>query len=210
MLLVPLIYKPNASYRFFCRCGYHSSNPLDFNRVKQKGTYYDRKRGIQLEREIFMLREELYKLQEEKKKVNNNLIKANQTIYNLINNKNNEMTNHNNINNLYLELKNKEKEINELKLKLYNKSGIKKYVDFNNIIVVHFISSDQKINCGIKCLKTDTFAEVEEQLYRVYEEYSETNYHFISKGKQILRFKTISENNIHDKDKIQLVQFNNY
>ena len=70
------------------------------------------------------------------------------------------MTNHNNINNLYLELKNKEKEINELKLKLYNKSGIKKYVDFNNIIVVHFISSDQKINCGIKCLKTDTFAEV--------------------------------------------------
>ena len=85
-LLVPLIYKPNASYLFFCRCGYHSSNPLNFNRVKLKGTYYDGKKGIQLEREIFMLREELYKLQEEKKIVNNNLIKANQTIYNLINN----------------------------------------------------------------------------------------------------------------------------
>ena len=87
-----------------------------------------------------------------------------------------------------------------MKLKLSNNSDIKKYVDFNSIIVIHFISSDQKINCGIKCLKTDIFAEVKEQLSKVYGEYRETNNHFISKGKQILRFKKICENIINDKD----------
>ena len=206
----PINYKENIVVVFFCRCGYYSSNPYDFNDYANADDSYKFKREKQKEREIFMLGEELFKLQEENKKLNNNLIKANQSIKNMINNKDNEIINLNKINNLYLELQNKEKEIKELKSKLSNNSGIKKYVDFNSIIVVHFISSDQKINCGIKCLKTDTFAEVEEQLYRVYEEYRETNNHFISKGRQILRFKKICENNINDKDKIQLVQFNNY
>ena len=72
-------------------------------------------------------------------------------------------------------------------------------------MVVNFISSDQKINYGIKCLKTDTFAEVEEKLYQKYEEYRETNNNFISKGNVILRFKKIYENNIADGDKVELI-----
>ena len=62
-----------------------------------------------------------------------------------------------------------------------------------------------KKNCPIKCLKTDTFAEVEEKLYQRYEEYRETNNNFLGKGKIILRFKKICENNIKDGDKIQLI-----
>ena len=54
-------------------------------------------------------------------------------------------------------------------------------------------------------MKTDTFAEVEEKLYQQYEEYRETNNNFITKGKIVLRFKKICENNIKDGDKIQLV-----
>ena len=81
----------------------------------------------------------------------------------------------------------------------------KRLVDYNNIIVINFISSDQKINCGIKCLSSDTFAEVEEQLYQKYNEYRETNNKFVAKGKHILRFKTISENDIKDGDKVQLL-----
>ena len=100
-------------------------------------------------------------------------------------------------------IKIKDIEINDLK----DKSGKdKKFVDFDNIIVIDFISSDQNINCGIKCLKTDTFAEVEEKLYQRYEKFRETNNNFIANGKLILRFKKIFENGIKDGDKIQLIK----
>ena len=82
---------------------------------------------------------------------------------------------------------------------------MKKSYELDDIIVVHFISVDQKINCALKCLKNDTFAEVEEKFYQKYEEFRETNNNFISKGNIILRFKKISENNINDGDKIQLI-----
>ncbi len=61
---------------------------------------------------------------------------------------------------------------------------------------VYFTSMDQKIHYPIPCIDTDIFAEIEEKLYKEYPEYRETNNYFISNGKQILRFKTISENNI--------------
>ena len=64
------------------------------------------------------------------------------------------------------------------------------------MMCVYFTSSDQKINYHIPCINHDIFAEVEEKLYKEYPEYRETNNYFISNGKQILRFKTIVENNI--------------
>ncbi len=103
-------------------------------------------------------------------------------------------------------IKIKDKEINDLKDKLQKSGKDKKFVDFDNIIVIDFISSDQNINCGIKCLKTDTFAEVEEKLYQRYEKFRETNNNFIANGKLILRFKKIFENGIKDGDKIQLIK----
>ena len=61
------------------------------------------------------------------------------------------------------------------------------------------MSGDGKIsNIGIKCLKTNTFAEVEEKLYQTYNEFRETNNVFLAGGKVILRFKTIEQNNIKD------------
>ena len=81
----------------------------------------------------------------------------------------------------------------------------KRSVNFNDIMIVHFVSQDNKINYAIKCLKTDRFAEVEEQLYQKYSEYRETNNNFLIKDKIVLRFKTISENNIQIGDKIQLI-----
>ena len=95
--------------------------------------------------------------------------------------------------------------INDLKNKLQNNTNNKKLINYDDILIVYFISTDQKINHAIKCLKTDTFAEVEEKLYQQYEEYRETNNNFITKGKNVLRFKKICENNINDGDKIQLV-----
>ena len=103
-------------------------------------------------------------------------------------------------------IKIKDKEINDLKDKLQKSGKDKKFVDFDNIIVIDFISSDQNINCGIKCLKTYTFAEVEEKLYQRYEKFRETNNNFIANGKLILRFKKIFENGLKDGDKIQLIK----
>ena len=53
-------------------------------------------------------------------------------------------------------------------------------------------------------MKTETFAEVEEKLYKRYEEYRETNNNFLAKGNLVLRFKKICENNIRDGDNVHL------
>ena len=63
------------------------------------------------------------------------------------------------------------------------------------MMCIHFISTDNTIQFSVPCIDTDTFAEVE-KLYKKYPEYRETNNCFLYKGKNILRFKTISENNI--------------
>ena len=131
--------------------------------------------------------------------LNNELAEAKKIISNI---KNNNQQN-NNISNLNEIIRNKDIEINNLKLELKNNKKTPVY--FEDIINVHFISTDQKINYPITCLKTDTFASVEEKLYQKYEEYREKNNNFIAKGRLILRFKKICENNIENGDKIQLL-----
>ena len=145
------------------------------------------------------LKNTINELKNENKKLNNELIKAQKIISNFKNNNQQNI----NINNLNEIIKNKDIEINNLKLQIQNKNN--NFVNFNDIIIVHFISTDQKINCPINCLKTDTFAEVEEKLYQKYSEYRETNNNFIAKGRVILRFKKICENNIENGDKVQLL-----
>ena len=149
------------------------------------------------------LKNKINKLQNDNNKLNNELIKANKIISNFNNNQNNNIDINNKINNLNEMLKMKDNLINDLKNQLKNKEI--KTVNFDDIIVVNFISSDQYINCGIKCLETDTFAEVEEQLYKQYENYRDTNNNFIAKGRLVLRFKKICENGIKNGDKIQLI-----
>jgi predicted RNase H-like nuclease (RuvC/YqgF family) len=149
------------------------------------------------------LKNEINKLKNDNNKLNNELIKANKIISNFNNNQNNNIDINNKINNLNEMIKMKDIMINDLKNQLTNKGD--KTVHFNDIIVVHFISMDQNINYSIKCLKTDTFAEVEEKLYQKYGEYRETNNNFTANGRIILRFKSISDNHIKDGDKVQLI-----
>ena len=63
-------------------------------------------------------------------------------------------------------------------------------------MTVNFISMDQKIHFAVPCIDTNTFAEVEEKLYKQFPEYRETNNSFIANGEPVLRFKTISQNKI--------------
>ena len=125
----------------------------------------------------------------------------NQSLYDRINYLTNEVFTLKNT----IQLKNNE--IKELKLRIDNLvNNQPKLVDFNQIRVVQFISTDHSIICGINCLLSDTFAEVEEKLYKIYPEYRETNNAFHVDGRPILRFKTIAENNIQMGHPVQIMK----
>ena len=148
---------------------------------------------------------ENYKI--ENNKLKNDLVKANKIIENLQKNQN-ENSNikllQDENKNLKNQLNLKENEINELKLKLKNANKKINLVNLDDVMVINFVSNNPPINQGIKCLETDTFAEVEEKLYKMYDELRNTNNMFNANGGTILRFKNLKENNIKDGDKVLL------
>ena len=101
----------------------------------------------------------------------------------------------NNINNK-IKLLEKEINIKNEELKKLKNISTKKDVNLLDISIIDFTTTEQKFHLSLKCSKNETFAEVEERLYKEYPEYRETNNYFIAKGKEILRFKTIGENEI--------------
>ena len=150
-------------------------------------------------------KDDAYQIENEKLK--SELAKANKIIENM---KNIQIDN-NEINKLREEiqllknqLKLKNDEINDLKCKLKEELREKPKYELNEILVVNFISTDYSIHEGIKCLATDSFAEVEENLYKKYDHLRNTNNMFTANAKPILRFRTMKENNIKDGDKIQM------
>jgi len=151
---------------------------------------------------------EIEKLKIENEKLKSDLFKANKIISGIQNNQINiddtqNLKNENEI--LKNQLNIKENEIEELKLKIQNSVIINKpKYDIDEIMVVTFISQDSSVNEGMKCLKTDVFAEVEEKLYKKYDNLRNTNNMFTANAKPILRFKKLCENGIKDGDKIQL------
>ena len=135
----------------------------------------------------------------------NQLIKANKTIeqqklkieelQNKLNNYNNTINNYNNIiNQKDIELNNLRTQLNNINNNMNNNININ--INMNDMMSVNFISMEQNVHFSVGCLKTNTFAEVEEKLYKQYPEYRETNNNFIANGTQVLRFKTIAENKI--------------
>ena len=124
------------------------------------------------------------------------------TINELKNKLNNNTTTINNLNNDIINYKNiivqKDVELNNLRSQLNNNmnTNIPNNINFNDIMCVNFISSDKNVHYAVSCLKTNTFAEIEEKLYKQYPKYRETNNNFIANGTQVLRFKTIDENKI--------------
>ena len=140
-------------------------------------------------------------------KLKNELVKANKVIeqqkltinelQNKLNNYNNTINNLNNdINNYRNIISKKDIELNNYKSQLNNTNIQNNKVYINDMMCVQFISSDQNVHYAVPCLKTNTFAEVEEKLYKQYPQYRETNNTFLANGMQVLRFKTIDENKI--------------
>ena len=116
------------------------------------------------------------------------------------------MERNNEIQNLKSIIQSKNDQINELKIKIGNFENKNEFVNSNQIRVVQFISDDHSLICGINCLLSDTFAEVEEKLYKIYPEYRETNNVFTVNGKGVLRFKTIADNNIQTGQIVKIIR----
>jgi len=181
---------------------------INYSQIQNNQNYNDllqqlnneKLKNKKLEDEIQRLKNKLNEL----KNNNNNLINENNNLKLKLGNSNqlNQMNqfnqmNINEINNLRQIIIQKDKEINELKLKIPNE-----YVKMKNIMVINFLSTDQNIRCGIPCLANDTIAEVEEKLYQQFNEFRNTNNILLSGGNIILRFKKVRENNIHNGDTI--------
>ena len=149
-------------------------------------------------------------------KLKDDLLKANKIITNFGNNN----TNNNEIKDLKYQLVIKDNEIKDLKYQLIlkdneilklksqnNHEKNKQILNMDEIMIVYFQSQDQEINhVAIRCLPSDTFAEVEEKLYKKFDNFRNTNNTPICNGRTVLRFKTLSENKIKDENVVQLIK----
>ena len=144
------------------------------------------------------------KLDKYKNKLKNSNLPSNNNTN--LNNEINKLRNMNEV--LINQISLKDNEINGLKLKLENNYVSQSKVSKKDFMVINFVTGDGKImNCGIGCLPDETFAEVEEKLYKIYDEYRNTNSnYFLYGGRTILRFKKIRENKIKNGAVIQLCQ----
>lgn len=148
-------------------------------------------------------------LQSEMNRYKNQLANVNLSLNNNntnLNNEINKLRKQNEI--LFNQISIKDNEINNLKLKIENNYVSQSKVSKKDFMVINFVTGDGKImNCGIGCLPDETFAEVEEKLYKIYDEYRNTNSnYFLYGGRTILRFKKIRENKIKNGAVIQLCQ----
>ena len=175
------------------------NKPNEINKLKEDLDKYKK------ENEQLKLNLDKYRIENDKLKAD--LLKANKIISGIQNNQNsnNELKNlRDEYNKLKYELTLKEKEIKDLKDKIQNNSIEDMKVNYKDIMVINFILMDSTVQCGIKCLPTDIFAEVEEKLYQRFDNLRNTNNMFMANAKPVLRFKKISENNIKDGDVLQL------
>ncbi len=164
------------------------------------------------------LKDDLDNYIKDNNKLKGDLLKANKIIANIGNNNtnNNEIFNLKNqllqkdieIRDLKYQLLEKNNEIKDLKLKSQsNNEKNKQVLNMDEIMIVYFQTQDQEINhVGIKCLPSDTFADVEEKIYKKFNNYRNTNNTPICNGRIVLRFKTLSENNIKDENVVQLIK----
>ena len=106
----------------------------------------------------------------------------------------------------------KDEELNKLQKNLQN-NIINNNENQNNSKMIKggdkcitFISNDENLIYSIPCSGNDNFSEIEEILYREYPEYRGENNIFLDNGKEILRSKTINENNIESGKPIMLIR----
>ena len=131
-----------------------------------------------------------------------------------------------NINELQLKLQNKDNEyrqkldikekelkklileINQLKSGRNQNNEILSIQPGEKVMVINFQSDDQTIfNYALPCKNTDLFVRIEEILIQDYPFLKDKHYNFLNKTNIIKRFRTIDENNIKNKDTINILEY---
>ena len=116
-----------------------------------------------------------------------------------------KISNENSLNKLIEELEKTKIDLNEnlLQLKKILKTKdneiikLKEKLNKNNLIL-NIISFDENINISISCKKTDTFTNIEEEIYNKYPEYRNVKNYFKINNQKINKFKSLEENNIKE------------
>ena len=135
----------------------------------------------------------LVKVNDEEKNKNNILIKEN----NELKEKNKKLIDENN------ELKEKLKNINQKN----NESLITSEKKKENKLVINFVIQGFEYNNlkrNYECNSTDLFVKLEEKLYEDFPVFKKCETYFEVDSKRVMRFETLAENNIKDKDEIKL------
>ena len=115
----------------------------------------------------------------------------------------------NKIKSLEKELNLKNEKINQLLSQNNNNQGkyeITSIKPGEKIMCINFVSmGNQDINnYGLVCKNTDLFIRTEERLYEDFPQFKKSETYFEVNGKRIKRFLTLSENNIKDKNVINM------
>ena len=115
----------------------------------------------------------------------------------------------NKIKSLEKELNLKNEKINQLLSQNNNNQGryeITSIKPGEKIMCINFVSmGNQDINnYGLVCKNTDLFIRTEERLYEDFPQFKKCETYFVVNGKRIKRFLTLSENNIKDKNVINM------
>ena len=112
-----------------------------------------------------------------------------------LNNSLNRSINKDKINELYEEIRIKDKIISSFPVKLS---------EGEKLLSVIFVSVDQKIHYSTICKNTDKFSKIENLLYDAYPEYIETENHFFVNGNKVNKYKSLENNKIKNSDIIML------
>ena len=98
----------------------------------------------------------------------------------------------------------KENELTQLKYQIQNSDSLNEKFALKDIKCILIKSVDQNILYSIPCTGHETFAEIEEELYKEYPEYSETDNIFLCNGILISKFTSFESNHIKNGDTIVL------
>ena len=174
---------------------YKDKNKLLEEEIKKEKTLHNKNNFDKnsLEKEIKELKEKLNKAN---KIIDKQIIEIGD-LKNQINSIKN--IDNNQINNLKNDIIIKNNEINQLKLQMQNiniNNNRKEQIYKEDMKSVSIISQDHSLFYSIPCSGKETFAEIEEKLYKQFPDYRETNNTFLGNGHEILRFKTINDNKI--------------
>ena len=179
-----------------------NNNNLLSEKIKklENELYLEKDKNILLEKNIINLKQEL----ENEIQKNNNLIKNLEGKKGLENvslkSKLDNNVNSNNINNneLIQSIIKKDKEIEELKLKLSRFPFMLE--EGENLLSIIIKSKDDTMNTPIICKNTDKFYKIEELLCEKYSKYKDTENIFYLNGNKIKKNKNLTQNKIKNGD----------